>query len=199
MKDKIKQLLGLNLPNNVVATATGVPEAEIIALLSEETFAKEVSELRIKNLSESAQRDQSYNFIEDSLLEKMKDQLENGMFGVANPALILKAIAIVNAAKRRAAPAELQSQGSRPIATLVIPIAIAAKFIVDSKNQVVEVEGQTLATMPAVGVQRALTKMREETPQLPNGLTEHEKDTARAQERLNSLQKLTHHSVVALL
>lgn len=197
MKDKIKQLLGLNLPNNVVATATGVPEAEITALLSEESFAKEVAELRIKNLSEAAQRDQSYNLIEDSLLEKMKDQLDNGMFGVANPGLILKAIAIVNAAKRRSAPAELASQVSRPIATLVIPISIAAKFIVDSKNQVVEVAGSSLATMSASGVQKALTKLRE--GETYENQAEHEKDTARAQERLVNLKKIEEHSVVALL
>lgn len=196
MKDKIKQLLGLNLPNNVVASAVGVSESYISQLLSEESFAKEVSELRIVSLSESAERDQAYNKIEDALLEKVQEQLDNGMFGAANPRLILQALQVVNSAKRRSAPQELHSQMSRPVATLILPIAIAAKFVIDSKSQVVEVEGETMATMPASGVMKKLEELRGNEVK---NVEEHEKDAIRARERIDAMKKLTHLPVAALL
>lgn len=196
MKDKIKQLLGLNLPNNVVASAVGVSESYISQLLSEESFAKEVSELRIVSLSESVERDQAYNKIEDALLEKVQEQLDNGMFGAANPRLILQALQVVNSAKRRSAPQELHSQMSRPVATLILPIAIAAKFVIDSKSQVVEVEGETMATMPASGVMKKLEELRGNEVK---NVEEHEKDAIRARERIDAMKKLTHLPVAALL
>lgn len=187
MEDKIKKLLGLNLPTNVVSTATGVPEADIIALLSGEKFANEVANLRVMNLSEAAERDQAYNDIEDSILDKIRTQLEDGLFAVANPGLLVKTLATVNAAKRRSAPQELQSQAARPVATLIIPITIATKFVVDSKNQVIDVEGQSLATMPAAGVQKALENLR--TGEASN-TSEHEKDLDRAREVARNIQTL---------
>lgn len=184
MDEKIKQLLGLNLPNNVVATAVGVEESYITALLSQDSFAKEVAELRVATLSKTAERDQAYNAIEDSLLEKLKDQVESGLFGAANPSIILKALQIVNAAKRRSAPAELQGAISRPVVALVMPVAIAAKFVLDSKAQVVEVEGQTMAPMPAAGVQKALENLRSNEAA---NTKEHEDDVERARAAVSAL------------
>lgn len=186
MKEQIKALLGLNLPNTTVAQAVGVDDSYVAQLMGEETFAAEVHELRVKNLAANAERDGKYNKIEDTLLAKLEEILENPLFLVKNPAILLHAIRTINSAKRRAAPAELAGSQQRTVVPLILPAIIAQNFIVNQKNQVVEVGGRSIATLPASGVLAQLDAMRVNR----EGNKEQEKvDVERATERLQKLDK----------
>lgn len=194
MKEKVKALLGLNLPNSVVASATGLPEEQISAFLSEEDFRKEVQELRLKTAVEGAERDSAYNAIEDGLLNKLREAIDNGF--IVKPMEVARILQIINAAKRRTTPVEMAQQNNRTVLQLVMPVSIAAKFVVNQKSQVVEVEGRTIATMPASGVVAAL---EEKQKQEQKNAEAHKMDEDRARERLEGLQKLSHLPVHAVL
>lgn len=203
MKEQIKELLGLNLPNNVVASAVGVSEGYISQLLSDDAFKNEVSELRIKNTLEHAHRDKKYDTLEDTMLERLKEKLDTGT-SFLKAAEILAAIKVLNGAKRRAAPAELNSQAATPgmVLNLHLPesSAFAAKFIVNGENQVIEIAGKSVATMSAKGVLKQLEDMHRNTisneAKLPE--TRNEEDTA-SEQRLNGLLKLEELPVADLL
>lgn len=203
MKDKIKELLGLNLPNNVVASAVGVSEGYISQLLSEDIFRMEVAELRIKNTLEHANRDKKYDSLEDKMLQRLEEKLDAGT-SFLKPQEILVAIKVLNGAKRRAAPAELNSQAATPgmVLNLQLPesSAFAAKFIVNGENQVIEIAGKSVATMSAKGVLKQLEDMHRNTisneAMLPKNKDE---EDAAAEVRLNGLLKLEELPVADLL
>lgn len=203
MKDKIKELLGLNLPANVVASAVGVSEGYVSQLLSDDIFRAEVSELRIKNTLEHANRDKKYDTLEDLMLQKLQEKLDSGT-SFLKPAEILAAIKVLNGAKRRAAPAELNSQAAQPGMVLHLHLpesaAFAAKFIVNAENQVIEIAGKSVATMSAKGVIKQLEDMHRNTisneAKLPQAQSE---DEEAAEARLNGLVKLEELPVADLL
>jgi predicted transcriptional regulator len=169
VRDKAKELLGLNLPNNVVASAIGVSESQVSQWLSDEQFALEVQELKLTNFAEHATRDRKYNKLEDLVLQKLEEKLDSGLF-FTSPREILSAITVLNKAVRRATPAELGAgAGNRTIVNLQLPenSAFAAKFILNGQNQVVEIAGRSMATMSARGVVKQLeekVKNRENNP-----------------------------------
>lgn len=158
MKEKIKELLGLNLPNKTVASAVGVSESYISQLLSEDAFAAEVQELRVKTLAEAANRDKKYEALEDTLLDRVKDLIPM----MVRPMEAVRALQAVNGATRRAAPAELSANAQSTVVTLNLPGAIINKFVVNAQKQIVEIDGETVATMPARNVVGKLEEFRKQ-------------------------------------
>ena len=65
------------------------------------------------------------------------------------PAEILKAIQVVNAAKRRGQSAPEHINNQQTIVNITLPTSIATKFVTNVKNQVVEAGEQQLLTMPS--------------------------------------------------
>lgn len=200
MKDKIKELLGMNIPANVVATAVGVSESYISQLLSEETFAKEVAELRIAYTTANAARDRNYDSIEDSLIERLTEQLESPL-KFTKTSELLAAIRVINSAKRRAAPQELSSQLAQTnIVQLQLPEGseFAAKFIVNKENQVLEIAGRSIATMGAKAVVKKLEELNSNRDATPNKKL-HDADMEEANSRIEGLVKMERLPVADLL
>ena len=186
MKDKILALLGLGLPNNVVASAVGVSDSYVSQLMGVEDFARQVQELRLKNLTEIAARDKKWDSLEDRFLQKLEDLLPMG--GFSRPMEILKALQVLNAAKRRASPQELPAAASYTVVPLILPIVMAPKLSVNSQGQVIEVEGRVLATMPAAVVNKKLEALRGGGKDSDQKLLE--ADAAKARNRIATLQRL---------
>ncbi len=187
MKEKIKELLGVGLPNNVVASATGVTESYVSQLLSEETFAAEVQELRLKNLTEASTRDGKWNRLEDSLLEKIEHLLPL----MVKPMEVLQALKIVNSAQRRAAPRELAANAQHHHVHLHLPTVVQQKFVVNAQSQIVEADGRTIATMGANKVVEMLKKRVEEPASTPENQRALQDDRIEAFTRLQNLRNIT--------
>ena len=145
IEEKVIDLLGVGISQYQVAAAVGVTEARISQLLSNEELAARVVELRYHNLQKHNERDGTYDSIEDQLLEK----LEKSLPFLHKPEAILRAITVVNGAKRRGQDSPEISQASKNIVTLVLPKTIASDFTLNINNQVVEAGGQSLVTMQA--------------------------------------------------
>jgi hypothetical protein len=136
-------LLGSGLGAEVVASAAGVSISRISQLLSEPDFAAAVAELRFKSLSKHNERDNEYDEIESSLVARLKDLMPL----MHRPMEVLKAIQVINAAKRRgqSAPDTLTNQSN--VVNLVMPTMIVQKFTTNINNQVIQAGAQTLETM----------------------------------------------------
>ena len=186
-KDQAKELLGAGLQNVVVANALGVSESLVSQWLSDETFAAEVQKLKLQNLTEANTRDRKWNSLEDQLLEKLEGLLPM----IVNPMAVIQALKAVNGAVRRSAPKELAGVAQSTHVHLHMPALLAAKFVVNPTNQVIEVDGRSVATMPANAVVAEMNKRKLEkelNPPKPADTV----DMEEAQARLDNLTKLEH-------
>lgn len=136
-------LLGNGLGPEQVATAVGVTASRISQLLADTAFATAVAELRFQNLQKHNEIDASYDTLEETLIEKLADVLPL----MIRPMEILKAIQIVNGAKRRGQSAPEQITHQNTVVNLVMPTQIIQKFQMNSNNLITNVGSQTLETI----------------------------------------------------
>lgn len=136
-------LLGSGLGPEAVATAVGITVSRISQLLSDAEFAAEVSELRFKNLQKHNERDSNYDDIEDKLIKQLSDVLPLMM----RPMEILKAIQVINAAKRRGHSAPESITNTQTVVNIVLPTSMVRQFEVNANNQVIKAGSQELLTM----------------------------------------------------
>lgn len=153
---RILELLGSGLGAEVVATACGVSPSYVSQLLSEQAFSEQVTARRFANLQAATKRDASYDEIEDALIAKMQDLLPM----MYKPMEVLRAITVINSAKRRGAGAPEHTHVNNTVVNLTIPTQILQKFVTNANNQVVEVGDQTLVTMPSAQLLNQLKQQK---------------------------------------
>ena len=151
-------LLGAGIAAETVASALGVTPARISQLLSDEEFARQVTELKFHNLQKHNVRDSTYDTIEDSLLEKFQEMMPL----LVRPMEILKAMHVINGAKRRGQSTPDAIHTQQTIVQLNMPVQVIAKFAKDVNNQVIEAGEQTLLTIPS-------SKLRDLSKEYKNG------------------------------
>jgi hypothetical protein len=142
-EERAAALLGSGLPPETVAASLGISPSRISQLLSTETFAAQVADLRYQNLAKHNARDSSYDTLEDDLLVRLRDCLPL----MHRPMEILKAIQVINAAKRRGQSTPESIIEKQSIISLTIPVQIVNKFQTNLQNQVVKAGDQSLFTM----------------------------------------------------
>ncbi len=158
-EDRALALLGEGVKPEAVAAALGVDPSRISQLLSDEVFANQVAELRFNNLQKHNKRDNAYDRLEDKLIQK----LENSLF-MLRPGEILKAIQVVNGAKRRGQSSPEQVNGQQTIVNIVLPTQITQKFVTNTKNQVIKAGDQELLTIPSGNLLDRIEKKTEDSP-----------------------------------
>jgi len=154
VEDRALHLLGAGVTSNQVASALGVTESRISQLLADTSFSARVSELRYKSLTEHNMRDSKYDKLEDRLLEK----LEGAMPLLIKPESILKAMTVVNGAKRRGYTTTDQVTNNTNIASITLPTKIVNQFITNINNQVIKAGDQELLTMPSGNLMKMAEK-----------------------------------------
>jgi hypothetical protein len=146
-KEKIKQLLGTGLSNEIVASAVGCDQSYISQLLADEQFAAEVTALRVVALTANSERDKNIDSIEDRLIGKLSEAVDMGL--IYKPGDVLRSFAVVNAAKRRGVAAHEGAKVREAVVTLTIPTVVINQFVTNTLGEVIEVDGQTLVTKPS--------------------------------------------------
>jgi hypothetical protein len=133
--------------------------------MSEKHFADKVSALRYNALQKHNTRDNKYDSVEDLLLEK----LERSLPLMIRPDTIMKAIQVVNGAKRRGTSAPTTINNTQNVVQLVLPSVITQKFATDINNQVIKAGDQSLLTMPSSQLLKMQTESSNtEAKELPN-------------------------------
>lgn len=151
-EDRALALLGQGLSPEIVASAVGVSASRISQLLSDTEFATKVAEARYENLAKHNERDNKYDILEDKFLDKMEDLLPFMM----KPMEVLKALSVINAAKRRGSSAPDSLIQKQQVVPLIMPTQIIQQFTTNINNQVVKAGEQELITVQSSRMQNLL-------------------------------------------
>lgn len=136
-EERALHLLGQGVVPEQVAAASGLSASRISQLLSQEDFAARVAELRFEALAKHNDRDAAYDELEDELIERMRDCLPL----MVRPHEILKAIQVINQAKRRGSSAPNSITEQSTVIQLILPTQVLTQFTLNQANQVVSVAG----------------------------------------------------------
>ena len=143
------QLLGNNIPAVQVAAAVGCTESYLSQLISTPEIAERISAIRYESLQQATARDSKLDSMEDKILT----QLERAMPTVLKPMELLKALQVVNNAKRRGlTPSEQTSQLQSAQISRTLPTQVIKNFTVNVNNQVVGAGSQELVTATLAAV-----------------------------------------------
>lgn len=143
MKERLIALLGNGVSPAIAASAVGCSESYVSQLLSDETIAARISAMRFENLQAASSRDKKMDSLEDTLLTKLETALPMMM----RPAEILKAVATVNAMKRRGSSAPEAMHVHNQVITLQLAPRVTIQFQLSTNKEIVEVAGRPLITM----------------------------------------------------
>lgn len=160
LRDRIIAFLGNSphLPTSVVAGACGVTDAYVSQIYSDPECRERITALRVKHLERSSKLDENYDKLEESLQHKLAQQLPQ----IYKPDQTIRAIQVINAAKRRGAGTaqENGAAGAGQVVQLTLPTAFIHNFTVNVNNQVVSAGPQDLTTIPIQAIP-ALISSRE--------------------------------------
>lgn len=145
MRDRIIEMLGNGIPATNVAAALGCSDSLVSQILSEEGVSEQVSSLRAARFQEFAEQDSSLEAAEQIALNKVKALIPF----MTKPSEAARVYGILNAAKRKTGAAANNTGLPNTIVQLQLPEAARVSFTLSSDKQVVEIEGRSMATMPA--------------------------------------------------
>lgn len=129
------------------ARAIGITPGAVTQLVQTPEVAAALEKYHAAQVSQSSQIDANYDAIELQLQEQLKKVLPL----VMRPGEIANVLTRINSAKRRGV-AHTAAAGPAKVLSLNIPIALQARFVVNSANQVVEAGNQTLVTMQSSNI-----------------------------------------------
>ena len=167
-EERALQLLGDGISPQQTALALGVTESRISQLLSQEEFAAAVAESRYKKAAKRNELDHKYDKLEDELMDRLADCIPM----MHRPMEILKAISILNAAKRRGAPAPASLSEKSQVINLTIPVQVINKFQTNAQGQVVKVGETDLVTIQSGALENLVKENNDGRPALPAGASE---------------------------
>ena len=152
MKEQIIELLGKGLTATQVAMAVGCDDSYISQLLADPDTKTAVETKRATNLTHYVEHDSRVDKAEEAALERM----ENLLPFVTKPSEAARIFSVLNGAKRRAATAGPASSAPARTVTLQLPESSSISFTLSHDKQVIEIEGRSLATMPAKNLAQRL-------------------------------------------
>lgn len=143
IEERALSLLGSGIAPVTVAASLGITPGRISQLLSDENFAARVAELRYNHLAKHNERDDRYDNVESTLIERLEEAIPL----MHRPMELLRAIQVINGAKRRGASTPEAIVEKQAVVQLVVPIQILNKFQTNQQGQVVTVGEQDLLTI----------------------------------------------------
>ena len=143
IEERALSLLGSGIAPVTVAASLGITPGRISQLLSDENFAARVAELRYNHLAKHNERDDRYDNVESTLIERLEEAIPM----MHRPLELLRAIQVINGAKRRGASTPEAIVEKQAVVQLVVPIQILNKFQTNQQGQVVTVGEQDLLTI----------------------------------------------------
>lgn len=181
-KDRIISLLGQGISATVVAAHVDVDPSYVSQLLESPDVKELIAVARSKSLEQDLAIDDSIKSTEKMAIDKLKQQ----MVFSRTPLETARIFQILNGARRHAEEVG-KSRASDTGEAVVISLPVAAVrqlgIQLNSSNQIVEIEGRTMAPMPS----KVLPSLRKTTVEEINNrmLTQ---DSDRAAVKLDTIQ-----------
>ena len=164
-EERALKLLGTGVSAEQVAAALGVTPARISQLLSDESFASQVADLKYSNLLSHSERDNKLDTLEDSLIQKIEMLTPL----IMRPMEAIKALQIVNGAKRRGSQGLSAASPVTQVVQIAMPTQIVHKFVTNIQNQVIQTGEQQLLTIQSGTL---LKNIQAEQPEVVQSLQE---------------------------
>lgn len=150
-KEQIRDMLIQGVSPVQVSNALGLTESYVSQLLGNEDFSAEVQAGKVALLAEDVAYDEKIQRVEESYLDRIEEKSK-----FANLQQSLQAFKILNGAKkRRDAHTASQTPGVGVIVNIQLPDAIIPSYVTNSKNEIVEVQGQTMVSATPKSVEAA--------------------------------------------
>jgi hypothetical protein len=139
-KEQVVSLLLQGLSTSQIATACGVSDSYISQLRQDPEITAQLAEVAISTTLEDKQFDSRVEKAESLALERIEKSL-----GFANMGQALAAFKVLNSARKRqdSLPGQ-QAAGVTVNVNLTLPATASARYITNSNNEIVEVEGKTM-------------------------------------------------------
>jgi predicted transcriptional regulator len=167
-RGKIVELLGKGVRPIQVAVVLGVSPSLVSQVLAEPGVREGVSSALLEANLAQAVRDQKLNALEDKCIQAVEDSMKL-YSGVLKPTESLNMLKIVNGLVRRSPqlPAGLGSVEEAGSKTVVLQLPehmhnSVVQIQVNTSNEIVEVNGREMRTMPTGGVLKELELFEEE-------------------------------------
>lgn len=153
-KDYVIRLLAQNVPTAQIAAAVGCEPSYISQLKQDESIQTAIAAQQSEATLEDIKFDDMLARAEQLALERIEKTLP-----FANMMQSLAAFKILNAAKKRNEVVNTpQSVTNNLTVNLTLPSQAIPKFTVNAKNEIIEVEGQTMISATPRSLDQILTK-----------------------------------------
>jgi hypothetical protein len=157
MEDRIVELAGAGVPNNIIASTVGCDPSYVTQVLGKEENASRVMEMRGAKAAKMLARDAKIEQIEDAALDRAMN-LVNMQTDLMK---VTRVFQVFNAAKKSSDhginPA---ANGAGVTVTLELPQAAEMHFRLTSDRQVIEIEGRSMVPMPSQQVAKQLRELQ---------------------------------------
>lgn len=138
-KEYAVSLIAQGIPTSQVAAACGVDDSYISQLKADPEVQQRVAEARAEHVVADSQFDNTLERAEALALEKIEKSLPFANMGQA-----LAAFRILNGARRRKDQFAQTEHNVSVTVALTLPQAAIPRYITNTKNEIIEVEGQTM-------------------------------------------------------
>ena len=138
-KEYAISLIAQGIPTSQVAAACGVDDSYISQLKADPEVQQRVAEARAEHAVTDAKFDDTLERAEALALEKIEKNLPFANMGQA-----LAAFRILNGARRRKDQFAQTEHNVSVTVALTLPQAAIPRYITNTKNEIIEVEGQTM-------------------------------------------------------
>jgi hypothetical protein len=175
---------GVSIPS--AALAVGLSEQDVRELLENKEFSAALTARRSEKLEAAVKHDATVESLETKALRVLEQKLPF----VRSPMEAARIFQILNSSNKRSAPvesADAGALGAQQVAIL-LPKAARVQLTLNSSNQVIDVEGRSMATLPS----RALPMLKQLSQEQATKKDElQEQEQAAAIKRLDSVSPLT--------
>lgn len=157
LREKIVKYLAADIQQSVVASSCGVTPAYITQLLELPEVREEINLLRAARLEASLLADDTVESLEKAALEQVKSRMPF----VRDAITAVKIAATLNGMKRKATPEAGADSVAAQSVTITVPRGASVMFKVNENNQIIEVEGRTMAPLPSKALPGLQQRMAE--------------------------------------
>lgn len=158
LREKLLGFLAAGASQTVAASAAGCSDGYVSQLLQEDSFRDQLALRRAARLTDDVKHDETLAAAEDLALKTVRQKLPY----VRSPLEAARIYQILNNANRRVQEGSgaVGAEGVDQV-TIVLPRAAKARIQLNSSNQVIEVEGRSMATLPSRNLPQLAQEIRE--------------------------------------
>ncbi len=150
----ITECLNKGFSNSQIASALGVTPSAVTQIIEEHNIVKQPGAIYTSI-------DDKLNNVEELLVSKLESKLKS-INSQLNEVQIGNLLKTVNSCKRRSNPLEVPNGNINQIVQIRLPTYVVKNIIVNSQNELVEIDGKPLISLPANEVEKVFAEPNHE-------------------------------------